>query len=106
MTVEKILVLADAQTPNELGDEVKIGWICDVEGRILTEIHKKQANSFVLPMGGGDCLVLPDPYAKIYLLYISAMVEFSKGNYDAFTRINAEFEKAFNAYAKYFIRNR
>lgn len=106
MTVEKILVLADSQTPNELGEEVKIGWICDVEGRILTEIHKMQADKIILPSGGDGELTLPETYARVYLLYISAMIEFSKGNYDAFTRINAEFEKAFCMYARYFIRHR
>ena len=106
MTVEKILISADAQTPNVLGEEVKIGWICDVEGRILTEIYKKDAANITLPTSGDHNLTLPETYSRVYLLYLSAMIEFSKGNYEAFSEINREFEKAFSAYAAYFIKNR
>ena len=106
MTVEKILILTDSQTPNELSEEVKIGWICDVEGRILTEIYKRDADKLSLPRKGSDILTLPDAYAKIYLLYISAMVEFSKGNYGAFSQINAEFERNLAIFARYYIRQR
>ena len=106
MTVENLLATVDAMNPNEICDDVKIRWICDVEGMILTEIHKKRAEEIALPKSGCDNLTLPEAFASVYLLYISSMVEFSKGNYEAFIRINGEFVRAFSAYARYYIRNR
>lgn len=106
MTVGKILELFDSFKSNELCDSVKIGWISDVEGRILCEIHKMPPEAAVLPKGSEDNLTLPESYARVYLLYIAAMAEFVGGNYDAYTKINGEFESALAMYARYYIRNR
>ncbi len=106
MTVEKIILLADSTVENEICEDTKLGWICSVEGLVLSEIHKKRPEEILLPRSGDDSLTLPDAYASVYLLYLSAMVELSKGNYDSFVKINAEFEKAFSTYARYYIRNR
>jgi hypothetical protein len=104
--VEQILALADEMKSNSLSDSVKIGWIADVEGRILTEIHKKMPEHTSLPKRSDDQLTLPEVYARVYLLYITAMIAFVEGDYSAFSRINAEFESALAAYARWFIRNR
>ena len=106
MTVEKIILLVDSTVENDICEETKLDWICNVEGLVLSEIHKKRADEIALPRRGCDALSLPDAYASVYLLYLSAMVEFSKGSYDSFAKINAEFEKAFSTYARYYIRSR
>ncbi len=106
MTVGKILELIDSMKSNTLSDLVKIGWIADVEGRVLCEIHKISPENAVLPKGSDDVLTLPETYARVYLLYIAAMIEFSNGDYVAFSRINAEFESAIAMYSRWYIRNR
>lgn len=106
MTVGKILELFDSYKSNELCDSVKIGWMSDVEGRILCEIHKMPQDAIVLPNGSEDDLALPESYARVYLLYMAAMTEFVNGNYDAYIKINGEFESALAMYARYYIRNR
>ena len=106
MTVEKILLLVDSTIENEICEEIKLDWLCSVEGLLLSEIYKKSPEEILLPKGGDDVLTLPDAYASVYLTYILAMVELTKGNYEGFSKLNAEFEKAFSAYGRYYIRNR
>ena len=91
---------------NSFSDDVKISWISDVEGRILTEIHKKMPDEIDLPKRSEDALILPEAYSKIYLFYVIAMIAFAEGDHAAFERINAEFETELGIYAKWFMRNR
>jgi hypothetical protein len=106
MTVEKLLELTDATRENTLCDDVKLRWICDVEGRILCEIFGISPEEVKLPVGGDAVLVLPDPYADVYLLYLVAMIEFTAGNYAAYSSIRREFENSLARYARYVIRTR
>ena len=106
MTLEKLLTLVDASKQNELNDDLKIRWVCDVEGRVLTEIHGKSPDEIHLPDNPDDMLTIPESYGRVYVLYLSAMIEFSLGNYAAFDKINREFESALAMYARYYIRSR
>ena len=106
MTLEQMLTLTDASVKNEQSEEVKISWIREVEGRILSEIHRVPLEDITLPQSNDVELVLPESYARVYLLYITAMIEFTKGNYSAYEQIYHEFESALAMYAKYYIRNR
>ena len=106
MTVEKLLELTDSARPNELCDDVKLRWIGDIEGRVQCELHKVSPDKVTLPVGSDDTLTVPDAYAELYLLYLTAMIEFTAGNYAAYSTINREFETAFARYARHVIRTR
>lgn len=106
MTVENLLATVDAMKPNEICDDVKIRWICDVEGRVLCEIYKQSPESVKLPESDQAELAVPDAYSRLYVLYLAAMIEFTAGNYGEYTRLSADAEAAFTLYAKHYIRNR
>ena len=106
MTVENVLGFFDSFKSNEIPDFVKIGWLAEIDGRILCEIHKMDKNTVMLPKGSSDALVLPEGYARVYQLYLGAMTELAQGNFDAYKSFRDEFESALATYAKYYIRNR
>ena len=106
MRAEEIIFMADSQLPNEQSDEVKMSWLRAVEGRIQTDIYKMKAESVKLPLGGDDEVTLPDTHAEVYLFYILAMLEMTRGNYAAFATLDKRFEEAISAYARYYLRNR
>lgn len=106
MTVEKILEAFDAFKENNFSDQVKIAWLCDVEGRVLCEIQKMSPDSVTLPKGSDDILAVPESYSRVYLLYLAAMAELSRGHNDAYAVLFREFEAALSVYAKYYIRTR
>jgi hypothetical protein len=106
MTVEQLLTLVDATKENDLPDDVKITWIRDVEGRVLSEIHRMPIEEIRLPECVDDVLTLPESYARAYLLYVIAMIELSNGSYTGHQKIMQEYESSVKMYARYYIRNR
>lgn len=106
MTVEKILEQFDALKSNELGDTVKIGWLAEVEGRVLCQILGKSPSEVALPKGSGDALTLPECFSRVYLLYLAAMTALYGGDVDIYSSLKREFEEELSNYAKFVIKNR
>ena len=106
MTVEKILEQFDALKSNQLSDTVKIGWLAEVEGRVLCQILGRSPEDVTLPKGSEDALTLPESFSRVYLLYLAAMTELFGGDHKAYDTIKREFEEEFSSYSKYIIKNR
>ena len=106
MKVGQIISIIDELKENEINDEIKLFWINEVEGRISGEILKRKSGEFKSLVSFSDELSVPEPYSRLYVLYLDAMIAFSKGDYDAYYTVTAEFEKAFSEYARFVIRNR
>jgi hypothetical protein len=106
MTAGEILAIVDSIKANNVADSVKYGWLSDVEGMVCCEIRKSLPDKANRVISEGDELSVPAPYSSIYTLYLVSMIAFAKGDYEEYSSANAEFEKAFRAYAKFCIRNR
>ena len=106
MTVGKILEQFDAVKNNEISDSVKLGWLSEVEGKVLCEIKNLSPDSVAFPNSSCDELSIPESFSRVYLLYLGAMTELAAGNYDAYSHLYKEFEAEMSSYAKFCIRNR
>ena len=106
MTVGKLISVFDAIKENGATDDVKLVWLNEVEGRIAFEIHKKKAEEFKALVSSEDTLMLPEPYSRMYILYLAAMISFSNKEYSFYSKLIAEYENVFAEYARYVIRNR
>ena len=106
MTVRKVLELADAAKPNETVDDVKIGWVGQIEGRVLCEVLGRRPEDIVLPQWDEDELAIPDAYAKAYVLHVVAMMELSAGNCETYSLLCVERDALLGSYAKYVLRSR
>lgn len=106
MKVSDILEDFDDFMDNKFRDFVKIAWIGDVDGRVLSEIHKIAPESIELPKRSDDEVALHEMYKRIYLLYMTAMAKLSAGETQAYSEIFGEFEAALAIYAKNYIRSR
>ena len=105
MTVREILDVIDSTTENKVEDALKIRWIKDVEGRVLCEVLKRSPGELAAVLSEDDELSVPEAYAGMYMLFVVSMIEFSKRNYDGYAKLCTEFEKAFELYARWYIRN-
>ncbi len=106
MKVEKIISITDSIKKNDFSDDAKIVWLNEAEGRIAFEIFKMKPEEFRALASSEDELLAPEPYSKIYTLYLGAMIAFFKGEYNLFNKAIAEYENAFSEYARFVIRNR
>jgi hypothetical protein len=106
MTVRRILELTDSAKPNDVSDEVKIGWLGQVEGRVLCEILGCDPKDAVLPQWDENVLSLPDAYSQAYLMHILAMLSLSEGKYEEYCSFSNEREMLIGAYARFVLRSR
>ena len=106
MKVGQIISIVDELKENDINEEIKLFWLNEVEGRIDSEIFKRSTSETKPLVSLGEELSAPAPYLRLYVLYLEAMIAFSKGDHDAYFKINGEFEKAFSEYSRYVIRNR
>lgn len=106
MKVNEIISIINELKENDVNDEIKLFWMNEVECRIKADIFKKKHEEIKTIVSLSDDLSAPSPYSRLYVLYLCAMIEFGKGNYDSYYTIIVEFEKVFSEYAKYIIRSR
>lgn len=106
MKVGQIISIVDELKENDVNEEIKLFWLNEVEERIASEIFKRSTSETKPLVSLGEELSVPTPYQRLYVLYLEAMIAFSKGDHDSYFKINGEFEKAFSEYSRYVIRNR
>lgn len=105
MKLREVIERVDATRANDVSEEMKTRWVNEVEGRVQCEVHRLPPVKVRFAKSGEDELCVPDPYAKLYTIYLVAMLEFSAGNYGDFIRLMTEFEKDLELYAKWVVRN-
>lgn len=106
MKVERLIATLDAIKTNQVNDDTKILWINEVEGRVTCEIFKSPIDEVAFVTAGYEELTVPEPYSRVYILYLIAMIAFVEGDFDLYNKTYIEYESAFSDYAKYVIRNR
>ena len=106
MKAGELMSIIDSIKANEIGEDSKFCWLDEVNSRVLCEIIKKPIEDIPKISCGEDELCVPSPYSKMYSEYLFAMIAFVGGEYDAYVKMYAEFEKTYHEYAKYCIRNR
>ena len=106
MTIGEIVSIADSLKRNEISEEVKLHWINDVEGRVHCEIFKFTPESYITLTGMKQELMIPMPYARIYIGYILAMAAFASKEYDLYSDLMMRYERDFAEYAKFCLRTR
>ncbi len=106
MKINEIISIADALKTNELSEEMKLGRLNDVEGRVFCEIYQKPPSEFHGAVSLTDELSVPAPYSRMYVLYLLAMIAFSRSEYELYERMLIDYENVFSEYARFYIRNR
>ena len=106
MKAGELIAIVDSLKENEISEDVKFSWLADAEARVMCEIHKMDPKSIDTCIGGDTELSVPAPYSSMYSMYVLSMICFVMGDYTAYTRANAHYEKDFLDYAKFCIRTR
>lgn len=97
-TINEVIRRVDKQRPNTLEDKEKARWLIQLDGRIYEEATKADAPEvtppLIWPEDGDKELLVASPYDRMYYLYLTAMVEFSQGEYDAYNNTVDSYEQA------------
>ena len=81
-------------------------WLTRAEGLVYMQIRSEKAKKAFAPEDDEAELSVPDPYSAIYPLYLQTMIYLYLGEYDRYNYLSACFERAWNDYAKYYVRTK
>ncbi len=109
MTIAEVLQTADALRPNELAQSIKLRWLSELEGRILTEIAGREPEK--IPVFGENTpqilrLFAPAPYDRVYWIYLMKMIDYAAKDATAYQMSAAAFNEAYGDFAKWFLRTK
>jgi hypothetical protein len=105
MTPNKAIEQVDSLKPNPYSDEVKLGWINDLEGMVKRlVIQDKDFTPYVYPDDMDNELLIPAPFDNAYGLYIEAMIDYYNKEYGNYNNSVAMFDGVFKEYKKAYIR--
>ena len=105
-TINKVIERASLLRPDCYSDEIKCGWLSELDGKISREtMHRDDFTAYRFP---DDCekeLLVTAPYDNIYELYIIAMSDFFSGELANYSASSVIFERAYEEFRKNYIRN-
>lgn len=78
MTIREAITLADAQKPNQVGKELKVRWLSELDGRVMCEIIaplvEEPFAGYASDVSENTVLKVPYPYDAIYPAWIAMNV--------------------------------
>ena len=105
MTVQAAIAKANALRPNAYEDDLKFGWLSELDGRIKAEIFDSPEGfeSFSVPsynLGNRtDELFAPEPYTDIYIYWLFMKMDFLNGESDRFNNDAILYNTSWLAFA-------
>lgn len=105
-TINEVIGRVDRMKPNAIEEKDKARWLLELDGRTYAELTCADAPEVLppekWPEDGDKALLVAPPYDNMYDLYLTAMLEFSMGEYSAYNNTAALFDTAQKEYrAKY-----
>lgn len=106
MTIGKVIRLADALKPNAIDTELKYQFISEVEGLVQTEVMMLSSEDIVTydPERDGENteLLVKPPHDKLYIAYLSAMIDYANGEYDRYANTIEQFNAYYREYHRWY----
>lgn len=109
MTIAEAITNLGSVKPHQYGEDVLIRWLSDLDGLIFEEVMKGREGApesftrYTDDMGAE--LLVPEPYADIYIRYMAAQVDFYNAEYDRYNNSMLMFNTMYTAFADWYNRN-
>ena len=110
MTIIEMITDVDAMKPNGYEQIYKIQWLSHLDGRIKNGIIDTHEGGEVAFNGYGDStdlhpqLLVPEPYAEMYLRWMEAQIDYYNGEYEKYNNAMDMFHTAYRGFASYYNR--
>lgn len=111
MKVKEAIAEADGLKANMLPTEQKIKWLNRLDLRVKQEVldthlYNEGETEATTPAYTTDNmeaeLLVPEPYAEMYVHWLEAQIDYSNMEYDGFNAANAMFESVFSNWRNYY----
>ena len=110
MILQQLLSQIAEIKPNQYSDDILIRWVSDVDGLIINEIVKWHEGCDSLAHGPYTAqdmqtkLLVDDPYSKLYMQYLSAMIDYYNGDFGRFNNDMVMYNASLSEFADWFNR--
>lgn len=114
MTLNEIITLVGELKPHQFEDNVLIGWINAVEGKLVNEVfcmREEDERIKTLDYSKYDELtdmdtelLVPDPYTDLYKYYLFSMIDLTNEETDRYTNSMIMFNNSWQEFVNYWYR--
>jgi len=107
MTIRGAIERVDEVKPNAFGNETKLNWINDLEGRIaadvfLMDIAEIRALHYKFPEDMDTELLVTPPHEDIYTLWLLAKIDEANGEYNKYANSIRIYNEHFGNFVRWF----
>ena len=98
----------DGMKPNAFSNEVKVGWVNELENMVQTEIFllaPEEMVEYTWEKNAESELLVKTPYSKLYWIYLSAMIDFTHGEYKKYEKTMELFNTWLMEYQCWYARS-
>ena len=107
MTIGKVIRLADALKPNAVELEQKYQYISEVEGLVQSEVMLLASADIITydPVENDENteLLVKPPHDKLYIAYLTAMLDFANGEYNKYANTIEQFNAYYREYHRWYL---
>lgn len=107
MKLKNVIGRVDGMKPNAFSNEVKTGWVNELENMVQTEIFllaPEEMVEYTWEENAESELLIRAPYSKLYWIYLSAMIDFTHGEYDKYSQTMQMFNAWLQEYQIWYAR--
>ena len=114
MTVNELITMVGELKPNQFEDNVLIGWLNTVEGKLMNEVfcmREEDERITALDYSKYDEktsmdteLLAPDPYTDLDKYYLFSMIDFTNEEMDRYTNSMLMFNNSWQEFVNYWYR--
>lgn len=111
MTVQEAITQSQAVRPSQYDRATMVRWLSDLDQEMFDSLVKNHWGLEETPHGPytelADLtteLMAPDPYSRLYVLYLNAQVDFYNGEIGRYNNTTAAYNEARQAYADWINR--
>ena len=107
MKLKDVISRVDGMKPNAFSHEVKTGWVNELENMVQTEIFllaPEEMVEYTWEANAESELLIKAPYSKLYWIYLSAMIDFTHGEYDKYSQTMQMFNAWLQEYQIWYAR--
>lgn len=104
-TLREVITYLDEIKPNAFNDEIKIQWLNEVEGYLQTDVMLLDISDIIRYKYPDDLerkLLVSYPHAKVYYIYLMAMVDFANGEYNKYANTIQIYNEFLNEFLIWF----
>ena len=114
MTLNEIITMVGELKPNQFEDNVLIGWLNAVEGKLITEVFSmREEDERIAALNYKKYdektdmdteLLVPDPHTDLYKYYLFSMIDFTNEEMDRYTNSMLMFNTSWQEFVNYWYR--